>query len=302
MSDNTAPNGIVLVDKPQGWTSFDVCAKMRSLLKTKKIGHAGTLDPMATGVMTVLVGGATKAADILPISDKRYLADFRLGIETDTLDITGTVICEKQFSVKREELLSVLEKFRGEIMQLPPMYSAVHKDGKRLYELARQGIEVEREARKINILSLELVSFDENTGEGQIDVLCSKGTYIRSLVSDIGSALGCGAVMTALRRTDACGFSIGETHTMEQLCSFAQENTIFEHIISVDRAFEVYGSVNITPAQENRYKKGGDLMAERLKLNGESAEEGKIFRVYGTEFIGLGIIKDGSLRHYKRLT
>lgn len=297
MSDNREPVGILLIDKENDWTSFDVCAKLRSILKTKKIGHAGTLDPMATGLMTVLVGGATKAADILPLSDKRYLAAFKLGVVTDTLDITGSIIKEEYCKTSKENLLSAMENFKGEVMQLPPMYSAVHVDGKRLYELARKGIEVEREARKVEIRHLELVSYDEQSGEGQLDVVCSKGTYIRSLVADIGDALGCGAVLTALRRTEACGFSVDDAVTIEEL-----KDDILNRIIPVDKAFGNYKAINITSAQMTRYKNGGDLMAERLKLNGITPENGEIFRVYCDEFIGLGKFSDGSLHPWKRLT
>ncbi|MBP3414524.1 MAG: tRNA pseudouridine(55) synthase TruB [Clostridia bacterium] len=297
MSDNREPVGILLIDKESGWTSFDVCAKLRSILKTKKIGHAGTLDPIATGLMTVLVGGATKAADILPLSDKRYLAAFKLGVVTDTLDITGSIIKEEYCEIDEENLLSAMENFKGEIMQLPPMYSAVHVDGQRLYELARKGIEVEREARKVEILHLELVSFDEESCEGQLDVICSKGTYIRSLVADIGDALGCGAVLTALRRTEACGFSVNDAAKIEEI-----KDDIFNKIIPVDKAFESCKAINITSAQMTRYKNGDDLMAERLKLNGTNPKDGEIFRVYCDEFIGLGKFSDGSLRPWKRLT
>lgn len=297
MSDNKEPVGILLIDKESGWTSFDVCAKLRSILKTKKIGHAGTLDPMATGLMTVLVGGATKAADILPLLDKRYLAAFKLGVVTDTLDITGSIIKEKYCKIDREKLLSEMENFKGEIMQLPPMYSAVHVDGQRLYELARKGIEVEREARRVEIHRLELVSYDEESGEGQLDVICSKGTYIRSLVADIGDALGCGAVLTALRRTEACGFSVDDAAKIEEI-----KDDIFNRIIPVDKAFESCKAINITPAQMTRYKNGGDLMAERLRLNGIKPENGEVFRVYCDEFIGLGKFSDGSLCPWKRLT
>lgn len=203
-------DGIIILDKPEDFTSFDMVAKMRRLLGTRKVGHAGTLDPMATGVLPIFVGRATKCCDILPNQNKRYTATFQLGYTTDTLDATGRVLTRTEVSATKEDVEKALESFRGEIMQLPPMYSAIQINGKRLYDLARQGIEIEREKRPVTITELNLLSADDTQHIYQIDVACSKGTYIRTLCADIGEALGCGATMTALRRTEAAGFSIAE--------------------------------------------------------------------------------------------
>ena len=205
-------DGIIILDKPEDFTSFDMVAKMRRLLGTRKVGHAGTLDPMATGVLPIFVGRATKCCDILPNQNKRYTAAFQLGYTTDTLDATGRVLTRTEVSATKEDVEKALESFRGEIMQLPPMYSAIQINGKRLYDLARQGIEIEREKRPVTIMELNLLSADDTQHIYQIDVACSKGTYIRTLCADIGEALGCGATMTALRRTEAAGFSLSLIH------------------------------------------------------------------------------------------
>ena len=208
-------NGIICVYKPVGFTSFDVIAKMRGILKMKKLGHAGTLDPMAEGVLPVFAGCATKACDMLPDHDKVYRAGFRLGVTTDTQDSSGTVISENDTPVYKDGLISAAECFRGDIMQLPPMYSAVSVNGKRLYELARQGKTVEREPRPITVYSLDIKEYDEQTRSGVMEISCSKGTYIRTLINDIGDKLGCGGIMTSLVRTAACGFTLDDCVTIE---------------------------------------------------------------------------------------
>ena len=209
-------NGIIVIDKGNGYTSFDVVAKMRRICGEKKIGHTGTLDPMATGVLPILIGNATKAQSLLPESDKEYEATFSFGITTDTLDITGKIISQTESNVKLEDLEAVLPQFRGNIMQLPPMYSAVSKDGVRLYELARKGLITEREARPVTVYKLDLLNFDEQLQSAKIIVKCSKGTYIRSICDDIGQTLGCGAVMTSLRRVTACGYTLDDAITLEK--------------------------------------------------------------------------------------
>ena len=210
-------NGIIVIDKPPRFTSFDVVAVMRGLFGTKKVGHTGTLDPMATGVLPILIGSATKAQDLTPDSGKEYVAGFRLGVVTDTEDSTGTV--KETFPVTADEkaLESALSHFRGEILQVPPMYSAIQKNGVRLYDLARKGIEVEREARPVTIHELELLEYRQETGEGSIRVRCSKGTYVRTLCHDVGQALGCGGTMAALRRTRVAGFGLDRAVTLEQV-------------------------------------------------------------------------------------
>ena len=190
-------DGILVIDKPKSYTSFDVVAVMRKLCGEKKIGHTGTLDPMATGVLPILVGKATRCAPFLDDTDKEYEAEFQLGLSTDTQDITGKVVSETPHRVTKADIEAVLPQFRGEIQQLPPMYSAVQIDGKRLYSLARQGIEVERETRPVTIYQCDLLSFDEETQKGTLRIMCSKGTYVRTLCSDIGVAyLGCWVWLT----------------------------------------------------------------------------------------------------------
>ncbi len=272
--------GVICVNKPEGFTSFDVIAKMRGILKIKRLGHAGTLDPMATGVLPVFVGRATKACDILPDHDKIYRAGFRLGVTTDTQDSTGTVTNERDPSaVTKEKLLDTLHNFRGEIMQIPPMYSAVSVGGKRLYDLARQGIEVEREARSITIYKLELAEFDEAEKIGVLTVSCSKGTYIRTLINDIGEALNCGGIMTSLVRTAACGFSLEDCVTIEDLQREAEGKRNFEQYLKpVEDVFDQLPKLMLHGAQERMYRNGikldltkirTDITAERISVYGE---------------------------------
>ena len=201
-------NGVLVVDKPADYTSFDVVAVVRRLAGREKTGHTGTLDPMATGVLPILLGKATRAASLLEDTSKEYRAEFAFGYATDTQDSTGEVLARSDVRVTKDALLAALPHFRGNILQEPPMYSAVRKDGKRLYELARQGITVEREKRPVTIETLECIRFDEASQTGALEVRCSKGTYIRTLCADIAAALGTYGVMTALRRTSACGFSL----------------------------------------------------------------------------------------------
>jgi len=294
--------GILIADKPADFTSFDLCAKLRGMLKTRRIGHAGTLDPMATGVMTILLGSATRAAELLPVQDKCYHAGFRLGLTTDTLDITGKVLTEQPVQASEEQVRAVLEFFRGDIMQVPPMYSAVHHDGQRLYELAHKGIEVEREARPVTIFRLSLVSFDEEKSEGVLDIHCSKGTYIRTLIDDIGQKLGCGGVMTSLRRTMAAGFGIEDALTLEQLQALTESGEIDKHILPVESAFTALRRIDISPAQSTRYFNGGELDFARLHLKKPLAD-GELVRVFGNNgFLGIGRAdaEAMALRPYKR--
>ena len=252
--------GFIILDKPEGITSFIGGAIVRRVTGEKKTGHTGTLDPMATGVLPVAVGGnAPRFIELLPSHDKGYRASFRLGTTTDTLDITGTVLSTSDNIPNEEAVKEAIAHFRGEIEQLPPMYSAIKKDGKRLYELARQGIEVEREKRVVTIYNCDFVSFEN--GEYTIDVKCSKGTYIRSLISDIGEMLGCGAVMTALRRTLSNGFSINDAHTEEELKS---AEDVSQFIIPVDKALEAYPAIKVSETQAKRFRNGGELDAGRL--------------------------------------
>ncbi len=210
------PNGIIIIDKPPDWTSMDVCAKLRGILKERRVGHAGTLDPMATGVLPVFVGSATKAVSFAETGDKEYVAGLRLGLVTNTQDTTGEVLERRPVAAGRAELEAVLSQFTGPIQQIPPMFSAIKRDGRKLYELARQGREVERTPRPVAIHALEVL---ERTGEGDwlLRVRCSKGTYIRTLCHDIGQALGCGGCMSSLRRTMAAGFTLDEAVTLARI-------------------------------------------------------------------------------------
>lgn len=207
--------GILLVDKPAEWTSMDVCAHLRGVLHEKHVGHTGTLDPNATGLLIVLAGKATKLAQYMEADEKEYSALLRLGLKTDTQDIWGTVLQEQEANISQEELETVLTQFRGDIMQLPPMYSAIKIRGQKLYQIARRGGEVEREPRPITIHKFEIAG--QQDGDWRLDIRCSKGTYVRTLCSDIGDALGCGGCMSALRRTAAGKFSIEQAHTLEEI-------------------------------------------------------------------------------------
>lgn len=278
--------GIICLDKPCDMTSFMAVKKASRILGVKKAGHTGTLDPMATGVLVVMLGHCTRFIELLPEHKKSYTARVKLGLTTDTLDITGEVLSESKVNVTLEQLLSVSEKFKGEILQTPPMYSAIKKDGERLYDLARKGIEIERESRKITIEKLEIYDFQGT--EFSMDVTCSAGTYIRSLCDDIGKELGCGAVMTALRRTCANGFSIDNAVTLEELEKLVSENRVNEVITSVEAALMSYPEINITKPQANRFSNGGALNYERL--HGEYPVG--VYRVYSPdhEFLGLGEI------------
>lgn len=287
-------NGIIAVNKPREFTSFDVVAVMRGCLHTKKVGHGGTLDPMATGVLPIFVGGATKAISVLPESSKSYRAGFRLGITSDTLDIWGKCSPQTNVSISEEMLRAALEKFRGDIEQVPPMYSALKVNGQKLCDLARKGIEVERRPRSITISRLELMGFDGR--DGVIEVDCSGGTYIRSLVDDIGAALGTEAVMTSLVRTMACGFSISESYPLLELKTKSLEE--LERLLKpIESVFSDYPEICLDGEQQRLYLNGVRLDAKRL--HGDFGEG--IFRVYGNEFIGLARIAGGELISVKRL-
>ena len=279
--------GFVFLDKEEGITSFIAAAKMRRIFSEKKAGHTGTLDPMATGVLPIALGYSTRFIELIPSHDKAYRSTFILGKTTDTLDITGTVLSENEVTAKKADVERALQKFKGEIMQLPPMYSAIKKNGVRLYELARQGIEIERESRKVTIYSLELVSSDEWKNEYVIDVECSSGTYIRSLISDIGEELLCGAVMTSLRRTKANGVSIEKCHTAEQLQKLKDEGRLSEALTRVDE-FLSYPKLKVSAPQAKRFSNGGALDTNRF---GGKKEPG-LYLVYSPEdeFLGIGEI------------
>lgn len=282
-------DGIIVINKPEGYTSFDVVSVMKKLFSQKKVGHAGTLDPIAIGVLPILLGSATKAQDMFPNSDKEYIAEFKLGITTDTLDITGKALTQSNIYVNKFQVEEALKYFKGNIKQIPPMYSALKKDGKKLYELARKGIEVQREQRNITIKEIELMDFNEQEQTGVIRVLCSKGTYIRSICDDLGSNLGCGAIMTNLKRTMACGFKIEESLTINEARKLSEIGKLNEKVIGVDNIFKIYKYVNVSEAQAKRFKNGGSLDLLRTNIKNNYSDKEK-FRVYNKEkFLGLGI-------------
>lgn len=276
--------GIICLDKPEGISSFFAVKKASRLLGIKKAGHTGTLDPMATGVLVIMLGHCTRFIDFLPESDKSYSARVLLGKNTDTLDITGNVLSEKQVNVTESELLSVCKNFLGEIEQVPPMYSALQKDGVRLYDLARKGIEIEREPRKITIKELKVYDFDGTSFS--MDVTCSAGTYIRSLAFDIGENLGTGACLTSLRRTSANGFPIDKALTLEEIEEHVNTGDIDNFILPVEEALEVYESVTVTEAQSKRFHNGGELDTNRIHYKFKNG----LYRVFSPDgsFLGLG--------------
>lgn len=273
--------GLILLSKPKGITSFSAVSKIKWLAQEKRVGHTGTLDPLATGVLPVFLGRATALSGILLDADKGYTATVKLGVVTDTSDITGEVISETAVNVSRADLEKTLKKFRGKISQVPPIYSALKKDGVRLYELARQGKTVEIEPREVEIKRLDLLEFDGDTFK--IDVECSKGTYIRSLCRDIGEELGCGATMCELVRTSTSGFSLEQTVSLDDL---TREN-IEDYILPEETALSYLKEVVVTEKQAVRFSNGGQLAYERLKNAG--FEEGELVRVkFGDKFLGVG--------------
>ena len=247
-------NGIVIVDKPQGWTSQDVTARLRRVFNTRRIGHGGTLDPMATGVLPVFVDRATRGVEFFEHAEKIYEATIRLGLTTDTEDVTGTVLTQKNVEISEQEFLNILPQFRGKIKQIPPMYSALKVNGQKLCDLARKGKEVERQPREIEIFQLECLAFDGM--EARLRVHCSKGTYIRTLCKDIGEALGCGGCMAALRRVTAGEYTIAEAVPLEELLESAEPE---KYLRPVDSMFRNFEAVTLTANQEKRCRNGNSF-------------------------------------------
>lgn len=276
-------NGLVLLDKPEGLTSFGAVAAVRRIFGLKKAGHTGTLDPMATGVLPVLLGTATRLSDYLLSADKAYIATLRLGVTTDTLDKTGTVLSQCPVQVTEQAFINAMAGFRGEILQTPPMFSAIKQNGQPLYKLARQGIETARAARPVTIYAFTLL---EHTAPADytVAVRCSKGTYIRTLCADLGAALGCGAMLTALRRTETGGFSSADCVTLEQLRLDPQR-----FLLPAERAVAHLPGVSVTQKQAVRFQNGGELDAARL--GGALPAPGEPARVLqGGTLIGIGRI------------
>ncbi len=259
--------GVLPVKKPAGFTSFDVIGKLRGVTKTRKIGHSGTLDPMATGVLPLFFGGATKVCDMLIDEDKCYIAKLEFGLSTDTQDTTGKVLKKTESHVTEEEFRIVMGKFVGKQMQLPPMYSAVKVNGRPLYDLAREGKTVERAQKEIEVYSIVLKAFDEQRQTAEIEVSCGKGTFIRTLINDMGEILGCGAAMSELQRTKACGFDISECYSIEDIENLMREGSFEEKLISIERLFDSLPKLVLSDFDRRLYRSGVplDLQKRRWK-------------------------------------
>lgn len=283
-------NGILLVDKPPDFTSHDVVAKLRGMLHERRIGHSGTLDPMATGLLVVFVGRATRAVEFAESDEKEYIAGIRTGLATDTQDISGKVLSSCGHRPAREEFAAALPAFLGEQQQIPPMYSAIKIGGKKLCDLARKGIEVERRPRTITIHALELLG--ENNGDFLLRVACSKGTYVRTLADDIGRKLGTGAALSSLRRTRAGAFSVENAHTLAEIQAFADRGEAQSLLLAVDSLFAEFPAVTLSAEQRKKC-----LVGAKFPFSAENGD----YRVYGPDgdFLMLGRIEAGEVRTIK---
>ena len=284
-------NGILVIDKSAGWTSQDVAAKLRGVFHERRVGHGGTLDPMATGVLPVFIGRATRAAEFLESAEKEYVAGLRLGVVTDTQDTSGTVLETNSVCVTRAQLEAALRQFLGPIEQIPPMYSAIKINGQKLYELARRGQEVARKPRSITIHALELLE-----GEGAdwtVRVRCSKGTYVRTLCHDLGRALGCGGCMSSLRRTRAGSFTLAQAVTMQQVLDFAAGQDPQQLLMPVDAVFAAHPPLIVTLGQAAKLKNGAQVKDWQFQPG--------TYRVYAEdgEFLLLGRVEGGILTTIK---
>ncbi len=276
-------NGLLIIDKEPGFTSHDVVSRVRRILSFRKVGHTGTLDPDATGVLPICIGKGTGVSDMLMMSDKEYVARVKLGIVTDTQDISGSVLSTGDFShITRENIEDVISKFTGDIEQIPPMYSAIKINGQKMYDLARQGIEVERKPRKITVYAIDLSDVEE--GEFTIRVKCSKGTYIRTLCHDIGQALGCGACMKTLRRTQSSVFTIDAAITLSQLEEAVEQGCLDKVLLPVDTVFTHYEPVFVDDEIKTRLRNGAPSTVPY---------DTGTYRVYSAdkEFIAIGEVK-----------
>ena len=281
-------DGILLIDKPQDFTSFDVIAKLRGMTRIRRIGHAGTLDPMATGLLPCLFGTAARLCDCMPDETKTYEANVRFGIATDTQDITGEVLAESDAPVTPKALEEALCAFRGTFMQTPPMYSAVRINGQRLYDLARQGRDIDRPAREITIYALETLAFDEGARTARFSVTCSRGTFIRTLFHDVGQALGCGAALTALRRTAASGWSVDDAVTLEEAQRLTNEGTLLDRLLPVSTAFDTLPRMDVGQWQAKMLKNGVALSLGKL----DNPAPGRYSVWCGGDFLGLGTVEE----------
>ncbi len=285
--ETNEPCGVVIVDKAAGMTSFDVVAKMRRIYGTRRVGHTGTLDPDATGVLVVLVGRAAKAAEYLTAGKKQYTATLKLGVTTDTEDTSGEVLSTSEDIPDAASVTAAAKSFFGEYMQIPPMYSALKRGGEKLVDLARRGITVEREARRVEIYSIECEPTSDIT-EYTLRVLCSHGTYIRTLCADIGAKLGCGGCMASLRRGETGGFTLPDAHTVEQIAEAPDE-----YLLSTETLFPELREMNFDGEDERLIKNGVSVSAKRFF-------EGERLRLYaGGEFFGLGEVKNGKVKCVK---
>ena len=280
-------NGIVIVDKPQEWTSQDVTARLRRVFNTRRIGHGGTLDPMATGVLPVFVDRATRGVEFFEHAEKTYEATIRLGLTTDTEDVWGTTLTEQEVHISETEFSAILQRFRGKIEQIPPMYSALKVNGQKLCDLARKGREVERQPRQIEIFELELLEFSGETA--RLRVRCSKGTYIRTLCKDIGEALGCGGCMAALRRVQAGEYTIAEAVPLQELLDTTEPE---KYLRPVDSMFRNHPAVTLTEKQEKRCRNGNSFSTTLAPGT---------YRVYSQDgaFLALSKVEDGTLSTIK---
>lgn len=278
--------GVIIIDKSEGISSFSAVAKVRRLFGVEKAGHTGTLDPMATGVLPVLIGRAVKASEFMLTSEKHYLATLRLGITTDTEDTSGKILTQTDIIPSEEEVLSAISSFVGDIMQTPPMYSALKVGGKKLYELAREGKEIKREARKVTVKSILAKKITER--DYSLEVLCSKGTYIRTLCQDIGSSLGCGGAMSSLRRLEAGGFTLDGAHTLDELSAMSEEERR-SLVIPTERIFDNKRSVMLPDFFSRLAHSGLEIYLQKI---GASLEVGELVKMYDKDgFFALGEVR-----------
>lgn len=285
----TEPSGVLIIHKPAGITSHDVVNRIRRLYATRRVGHTGTLDPMATGVLVVLIGRAAKASEYLTADRKRYRARLRLGITTDTEDTTGEVLSTTETIPSTDEFLAALPAFCGRIQQIPPMYSALKVQGKKLVDLARQGIVVDRQARQIEILTLDATPTDD-PAEYLLDVYCSGGTYIRTLCADIGASLGCGAAMAALERTETGGFSIAEAHTLEALELLPPEQRL-ACLIPTERLFASLSELRLPHFYETLCRNGCEIYQKKIGTAYAVGDRLRLSDAKGS-FFGIGEVRD----------
>ena len=282
------PCGVLIINKPQGPTSQDIVNKVRRLYSTKKVGHTGTLDPMATGVLVVLIGRAAKACEYSLSDRKKYTATLRLGIETDTEDTTGSILKEYHVNVTEDDVKAALSSFLGRIKQIPPMYSALKVGGKKLCDIAREGGTVEREAREIEVYSISAEHISDN--DYRLEVECSAGTYIRTLCADIGRALGCGGAMASLERSAACGFSIDEAHTVEEIEALSVEERL-ALLRPVEEIFSELEAIMLPTFYERLFRSGCEIYLKKAKL--PELPKGTRLRVLDSKgvFFALGEVK-----------